>query len=186
MDEEGRWPPIYDFEQLAEYIDELARDDAFDARFYLLTSLAEPQVCQGDVVHLPAPIPAIADDGKPILTDDVDHWLVVGNTCDFDRPVDEVSWTQAVPILDLGTEAELGSAGLAELRRYSAYRGFYVPPWQGGDDHHRLADFTRIVPIHKLAFREAATVVARMQRQAWVLLHSCLVRFLARDDGRHD
>ena len=40
--------------------------------------------------------------------------------------------------------------------------------------------------VHKSVFPEHARVVARMQYAAWVLLHSCLVRFLARDDGRHE
>jgi hypothetical protein len=43
------------------------------------------------------------------------------------------------------------------------------------------------VPLHRAALRGDDThVVARMSRLGWVLLHSCLVRFLARDDGRFD
>lgn len=138
------------------------------------------------MVELSAPVPLIADDGQPVVTDQTAHWLVIGNTCDFDRPIDEVSWTQIVPLIDLGTGADLGTNKLSQLKQYDAFRGFYVPPWPGGDDHHRLADFLRPVALHRGAFGAHAKSVARMQPYSWVLLHSCLIRFLARDDGRHD
>jgi hypothetical protein len=50
---------------------------------------------------------------------------------------------------------------------------------------HFLVDFMQIVTIEKAAFRDdCARVVARLQFPAWALLHACLVRCLARDDGR--
>lgn len=98
----------------------------------------------------------------------------------------EVAYTQTVPLIVLGEAATVGASRVAQLRCYDAFRGFYVPPWPSGDELHRLADFTRPVTLHKDAAPAHAKVVARMQRPAWVLLHSCLVRFLARDDGRHD
>lgn len=186
---EDRWPPVYDFEDLKRYIDELSRTEAFEARFWSLTDVGRsdlPAICHGDVLMLPSPVPLIADDGEAVLTDEVEHWLVIGNTCDADRPVTEVAWTQIVPLVVLGDAAGLGGQRLAQLRRYEGYRGFYTPPWPQGDGLHRLADFTRPVTMHKAAVPDHAAVIARMQRYAWVLLHSCLVRFLARDDGRHD
>lgn len=189
MASEERWPPIYDFAELADYIELLAQTDRLAATFWSLGELLDerlPSVCQGDVIELSAPVPVIADDGQPAVTDDIEHWLVIGNTCDFDRPIESVRWTQMVPLVDLGTETDLGTAQLSQLKQYDAYRGFYLPSWPRGDDHHRLADFLRPVTLHRGAFLTHAKPVARMRKHSWVLLHSCLVRFLARDDGRHD
>lgn len=74
---------------LAKYISELARADDFEARFWSLTAAGDttlPPLCQGDVIELASALRMIADDGAPILTDDVVHWLVIGNSCDGDRP----------------------------------------------------------------------------------------------------
>ncbi|MEM7607586.1 MAG: hypothetical protein AAF411_19710 [Myxococcota bacterium] len=133
-----------------------------------------------------APIPVIADDGEPALIDDREHWLVIGNSCDADRTLAEVEWTQIVPLACLGTAEDVGKDRLSQLQHYDAYRGFYVPPWPGGDDQQRLASFLQPVTLHRGAIGIAAKCVARMQRQAWVLLHACLLRFYARGDGRHD
>jgi len=190
MAAEDRWPPIHDFEGLIEYIDELAKTDALAAKFWSMGDLQDqrlPSPCHGDVLELSAPIPVIADDGEPALTDDRSHWLVIGNSCDSDRDMsDGREWTQIVPLADLGDASELGKSKLAQLKQYDAYRGFYVPPWPGGDDRHRLANFMQPVTLHRGAIGSHAKVVARMQRQSWVLLHACLIRFYARSDGRHD
>ncbi len=189
MADEGRWPPVYDFGELAEYIQILARADDLAATFWSLAELRDerlPAMCQGDVVELVAGAPVLGEDGQPGVLEDVEHWLVIGNTCDLDRPIDKVPWTQLVPLVDLGSAEELDASRLSQLMRYDAYRGFYVPPWPGGDDHHRLADFLRPVALHRGAVGTLAKSVARMREHSWVLLHSCLVRFLAQDDGRHD
>jgi hypothetical protein len=45
----------------------------------------------------------------------------------------------------------------------------------------------QMVTIEKAAFRDdCARVVARLQFPAWALLHACIVRYLARDDGRFE
>lgn len=189
MAEEDRWPPIHDFEGLVEYIDELARSDELAGKFWSIGDLQDerlPTPCHGDVLELAAAIPVIADDGKPALTDDREHWLVIGNSCDSDRRIDEVEWTQIVPLADLGTAQDVGKNKLSQLKQYDAYRGFYVPPWRGGDDHHRLANFLQPVTLHRGAIGTHAKSVARMRHHAWVLLHACLIRFYARSDGRHD
>ena len=138
------------------------------------------------MLELSAPIPVIADDGQPALTDDREHWLVIGNSCDSDRSMDEVAWTQIVPLADPGTAIDVGKNKLSQLKQYDAYRGFYVPPWPGGDDHHRLANGLQPVTLHRGAIGTHAKSVARMQIHAWLLLHACLIRFYARGDGRHD
>ena len=185
--ETGRWPAIHDSKSLRAGIDEILNSADFDARFYDLQSHADPAVCQGDVVELVAPAPLLDEDGQPIATDVVfAHWLVIGNTCDFDRGAEAVPTTQIVPLVKIAPE--LSPAEVKELRQYKYSRRFYVPAWPGCPDRgHRLADFVHPVAIDRRAFREdCARVVARMQFPAWALFHACIVRFLARDDGRLD
>jgi hypothetical protein len=58
-----------------------------------------------------------------------------------------------------------------------------------GERWLHVADLLMPVAIDKRAFAEPerpATVQARLSRAAWILLNACLVRFLARDDGRYD
>ena len=177
---EGRWPPVYDEDDLRAQIRRLTSGD-FEATFW---DLREPRgVCQGDVVNLRSAVPVLDEEGAAVVTDDCDLWLVIGNTCDFERTIADVRWSQLVPLVDVpnasGTE-------IGMFRAYTTSRHFYVPPLPGGDQVHRLADFTRPVTIHKGAFDGAARVVAHMQFPAWVLLHSCLIRFLARGDGRNE
>jgi hypothetical protein len=181
---EGRWPPVYDAHGLAEVIADLATAPDFEARFWDLRSRRAAEVFQGDLVELDSAVPLPDEGGAPVVTDDCRHWLVIGNTCDFDRPAQEVPWTQIVPTVDLG--ASMDAQNVAVFRRYQYSRRFYVPPWPDGDRNHRFADFTRPVTVHKAVFYGPARVVARMQQPAWVLLHSCLIRFFARDDGRHE
>ena len=130
--------------------------------------------------------PLLDEDGLPIVTDvTFRYWLVTGNTCDFARGAD-VPTTQMVPLVVV--EGELSREEVARLRRYEYFRSFYVPPWPGcADQRHRLAELVHPVAIDRRALRaDCAKVVARMQFPAWALFHACLVRFLARDDGRFD
>lgn len=111
--------------------------------------------------------------------------MVVGNTCDFVRDLDTVENTQIVPLINLGDEDTLTSDQRREIRSYDAYRSFYVPPWMPYvRGKYFIADFTRHVTVHKSALTSASRVEARLSFRAWILFHSCIVRFLARDDGR--
>lgn len=177
-----RWPPVYDSDELKQMIAEIAGRPDLRSAFYHLVSEGGP-LCQGDVLRFRSPVPAIDEIGEPVALGDIQHWLVIGNTCDFHR--EEVSWAQVVPI-------EAISEGLnpqyrEDFRSFRLSRRFYIPNWAGSDgDSVLYADFLRPVAIHKKAVRERAEVVARMSRAAWVLLHCCLIRFMARDDGRFD
>lgn len=180
---EGRWPPVYDADDLKRCIRDLVKAPNFSDRFFD-TLQADPAVCQGDIIELAADFPHLdqegeaAADAKGTVT-----WLVVGNTCDFFR--EEVTTSQVVPLTALGTE--IPPDALGAFHRYEYARRFYVPTWPGDSaPQHRVAEFTHIVTIDKRAFTNRARIVARMSRPAWVLLHSCLIRFLARDDGRFD
>lgn len=67
---------------------------------------------------------------------------------------------------------------------HQLFRLFYVPPWQDAQNATLVADLTNAVSLHKQALREKVKVVARLGHPGWVLLHACVVRFLARGDGR--
>ncbi len=176
---EGRWPPVYDADGLAREIRALAAAPDFEARFWDMRTTTS--TCQGDVVELEAPLPFLDEEGIASATaEDFRYWLVLGNTCDFTRDLALCEWTQMVPLLDVSTDAE---DHLQNYRSYKAARKFYVPPWPGSKLHH-LADLTRPVTVHKSALDDCAQMVGRLQRASWALLHSCLIRFLCRDDGR--
>jgi len=175
---QGRWPPVYDADGLTRQIDRAALD-LRSLQFFDLVLRDDPKLCCGDVLQLDCPVPAINADGEPVVSDGSGFWLTVGNTCDFDRGVTDVTWTQIVPLV----QVDAASERVSELLEYKAYRRFYVPPWPS-HEHRYLADFLRPVALHRDAIGAKATVVARMTEHAWVLLHSCLIRFFARDDGR--
>lgn len=188
-----RWPPVYDAEDLVREIKRLTLREDLESSFFDWRRDRSPHVpadvCQGDVVRLDADVPLIGASGEAeAMEHPGGHWLVIGNSCDFARSIDEARWTQVVPITDCGEMAELGSNERAALRRYTQSRRFYVPPWaQQVEPLAHVADLLRPVAVDKQAFSSGqATVQARMSRAAWILLNACLVRFLARDDGRFD
>jgi hypothetical protein len=180
----GRWPALVDASSMKQIIGDLLRDEAeLEARFYQSGELDESP-CQGDILELRCAAPFIDEEGQPVATDnEFQHWLVIGNTCDMARPEEPRSLiAPLVPVT-----ADLAPAQLRVLRRYEYYKQFYVPPWQSDPEQlHRLADFMQLVTIEKAAFQKAGSIVARMQLPAWALLHACIVRYLARDDGRFD
>lgn len=181
---EGRWPPVYDEAELKKYIRELTRAEDFDARFWSLTSMNDPPVCQGDIISLESRVAFIDGEGDPVAGDEYRFWLVTGNTCDLNRDLKDVEWAQIAPVAIF--EREPSRAQLDFFRAYKYGRRFYVPPIPGHGNLHGFVDFTRMVALHRDAFRGPARVVARMQMHSWVLLNSCLVRYLARGDGRND
>ena len=141
-------------------------------------------MCQGDVVRLPCALPYIDESGAPAATEvESEFWLIIGNTCDFDRDIATIEWTQVVPIDGRAPSP----TQLDSFLKYKPSRTFYLPPWeQPVDDKHFTADLSTPATVHKQAILGHGKVVARLSRQGWVLLHSCLVRFLCRDDGRFD
>jgi hypothetical protein len=190
-----RWPPVYDLDDLVAQIKRLTTHHDIAEAFYEWRrdrSIVEPgDVCQGDVIDLASEVPVILEDGKPGIVDHPDrHWLVIGNTCDFDRKLDEARWTQLVPIISVGLASKLSAAELDAAQRYTQSRSFFVPAWNA--DRARsvhVADLLRPVGVDKRVLHGTApkgVVQARISRAAWILLNACLVRFLARDDGRYD
>jgi len=181
VEQYGKWPPIYDAEDLANAIADLAARSDLEAVFFDPVTSGGPY-CQGDVLQLTSGAPVIDTDGGPNLVGEFKYWLAIGNTCDFERELADVAWTQIVPLRDVSTA---NAEQLATLRAYKPSRRFFVPPWPGlPDGEQYAADLLLPVALHKQAIGSAAQVVARVSRQAWALLHGCLIRFLARDDGR--
>lgn len=179
----GRWPPVYDFEGLAEQIRSLVESELIFGEFYDRTP-ADPPPCQGDVVGLASPVPYVDSEGDVSLREDNEPaWLVVGNTCDIARKGDAADYCAMAPLFRITPvePLEVRSA----MRRYSVYRRFYLPDWQNDREPGYYADLTLICPIEKRLITAHDCVLARMLQKSWLLLHSCLVRFLARDDGRH-
>lgn len=188
--DDGRWPPVYDADDLVDQIKDLTSREDFEARFYEWrrdrATVPLDDVCQGDVVELASDVPVMGDDGLPgVISNNTRMWMVLGNTCDFYRDLDDCRWTQIAPLVDLGGP-EPDPALRDALRRYSQFRRFYVPPWRdSAEQSYHVVELPLMVSIDKRAFPEAARVQARLSRPAWVLLNACLVRFLARDDGRY-
>ncbi len=182
----GRWPPIYDEDDLKAAIDSLVASGSMEARFY---DLGWPisGIFQGDVIELNARQPFLDAEARPAASKNATrYWLVVGNSCDIDRSISEVPWTNLVPVHDIGPRGNIENNDLATLLRYKYSRRFYLPNWHGADKSSVfVANFLQMVTVDKRAL-DARKVVARLSRPGWVLLHSCVVRYLARSDGRYD
>jgi hypothetical protein len=180
----GRWPPAYDEADLALVIQALANRQLDYTRAFYDHANDDPAVFQGDVVAFSDGVPVFDEQREPQVVDEFEWWLVIGNSCDMSRELSEARWSQIVPVDDLGSLSEIDSVEIGRLRRYSQTRRFYLPPWDG-TQICRVADFLRPVGIHRTALQSTRRV-ARLSYLGWILLHACLVRFLARGDGRYD
>ncbi len=180
-----RWPVTYDAGQLKDQIKELCESKHFPKGFYYHTlgPLAEFQ--QGDLLHFNSGVPIIWEDGEASVIDEIEYWVVIGNTCDFTRGIGEVPYTQLAPIIEIDISSS-SRITTNDLQRYKYSRRFYIPPWSKEvEGKVFLADFQRIVTVHKSAFLTGKiNRIASMSRQGWFLFHCCLVRFICRDDGR--
>ncbi|WP_371196098.1 hypothetical protein [Glaciecola sp. SC05] len=179
-----RWPPVYDAEDLKQTISLLVSPNGSASQLYCLRS--QPTACQGDVFELDSSVPLIHEDGKPATKGDFKYWLVIGNTCDISRSLEEVEYSQIVPIHTIEGHSVTSDQRKSFLT-YAYSRRFYLPPWEGIDSEAVFfADFTTPVTVHKNVIQDLDKRKATLSHHGWILLHSCLVRFLARDDGRYD
>jgi len=185
--QQDRWPPVYDFAELAGQIQSLAESSALEREFFQRNGASSlGDFCQGDIVSFQTAFPFVDEQGEPAAEGDVNFWLLLSNTCDMNRELKEVTWAQLVPLESPGRTSEVDRGILSSLRRYVYSRRFYVPSWTTSfDPEVWIADFLRPVTFHRDGLKNAE-VVARLSLTGWALLHSCLVRFLARDDGRYD
>ena len=144
----------------------------------------ELDLCQGDLIELTTDLPYISQDGTAELLEFSPHhtWLVLSNTCDLQRTLKDVTYAQLVPLIELNPS--LRPELLPALRRYAYSRRFYLPDWQPQRQLHFFAEFTMPVTVHRKALLSSGKRLASLSRVSWILLHACLVRFLARDDDR--
>ncbi|MGE3674434.1 MAG: hypothetical protein AB7K71_32490, partial [Polyangiaceae bacterium] len=130
-----RWPGVYGEEDLRKHIHELSRREFLEESFYEWRSSANlhppDDLCQGDVVRIHADMPLIDADGEPAAEEhESGFWMVLGNSCDFERRLDDVKHTQLVPVerrMD-----DLNAVELTTLRAYTQFRRFYLPDWRFG------------------------------------------------------
>jgi hypothetical protein len=180
--EQCRWPPVYDFRDLGEQIQKLVSTQEIFSVFFDRYDHG-PHFAQGDLLAFPGDFPFIDQAGNIQIFDNFDYWLVVGNTCDIDRTLPSPHFTHITPLVPLGDD---DSQVVSDLKRYQIYKKFYVPPWEGQEKLGFYADFTYMCSVDKECLRDHAALKARLTWKSWLLLHSCIVRYLARDDGRHD
>lgn len=180
-----RWPPVYDADELKQVIRDLASSNDISKSFYSRRSSGKP--FQGDIIELNTSLPMIWSDGQPAVHGTFQYWLVIGNTCDLHRNHEDVEFTQIVPIISIDSVLVNERYDQNDFLTYAYSRRFYLPSWESElDSSFSFADFLRPVTVHKNAIIDHASIKATMNQHSWLLLHSCLVRFLARDDGRFD
>jgi hypothetical protein len=187
MNTTSKWPPVYDFDSLAAQIKELVSNQQIFNVFYQNDDPVNVALCQGDIIQFKSPLPVIDAEGDIGTVDgEFSNWVIIGNTCDLDRQIHNTGYSHISPLIKL--RADEPEPILAGLKAYSSFKRFFIPPWQLNDTPGYFLDFTQMCSVHKscLLNENVVTVSARMGRLSWLLFHSCIVRYLARDDGRHD
>ncbi len=181
MAEPWIWKSAVDESELASQVESLAKDGRFSKNFFWIHH-AHKDIFQGDVLRMPSRLPFLNAEGKPQAeSNDRLFWLMLGNTCDLSRSIEDCRYVAMAPIIQ---DLDL-TRNLHAHKTYSLSRFFYLPAWPGSQVDHQLADFTRLVHIDRTALHKA-TVVGRLNRQSWYLLNLCLVRFFTRSDRRDE
>lgn len=173
----NRWPVIYDFNELIKEIEKLKKEEI---ELYQGSKEQLNYLCQGDIFELDISFPYIDDDGD-ITVDETKIWALIGNTCDMQREVENLKYTQIAPLHEL-SEEEIKPV-LEKLKAYQSYKKFY---YRSFNDKHYVLDFTRICTIDKSILKKESKKIKELSMAGWVLFHCCIVRYLARDDGRND
>jgi len=179
-----RWPPIYDFESLGKEINRLVANSAiFDIFFH--TRNLDSGLCQGDILKYPGIFPFISENGDvQVMDEEYDYWAILGNTCDLARELPSPHLSHITPLVPLGLDTpEEVFNGLCS---YDSYKKFFIPTWDASIAPGFVVDFTFICSVDKNSLLRHSEMVARLTFKSWLLFHSCLVRYLARNDGRHD
>ena len=173
----NRWPVIYDFDDLLKEIEKLKKDEI---EFYQSKEKELAYLCQGDIFELATSFPYIDENGD-ISIEDTGTWVLIGNTCDMQRNVSDLKYTQIAPLYEL-TDEEIAPV-LNDLKAYQSFKKFYFKKFE---NKHYILDFTRICTIDKSFLKINAKKIKELSMPGWVLFHCCIVRYLARDDGRND
>lgn len=178
MNCQTRWPPVYDFVDLQKQIKTLI-DDGVEDDFYN-NYPNNDEFYQGDIIELEAPFPFINEDGD-IAVYNTKKWLILGNTCDITR--EDLNFTNIIPLDEI--DSDIPRNILNDLRRFQSFKKTYFPDINKKHNGY-VADLTNICSINKSFLNKNATKTSELTYPAWILFHSCIVRYFARDDGRHD
>lgn len=174
----NRWPPVYDFESLKIQIKELL-DKGLDEGFYK-KSHSDDSFFQGDIIALNSNFPYIDENGD-IVAEESQIWLILGNTCDMTR--NDLHYTNIIPLEIL--ELDFSEDILSKLKSFQNYKRVFFPDISKNSKGY-VADFTKICTIEKSFLIENAQKINELEFHSWVLFHSCIIRYFARDDGRND
>ena len=184
IDPECRWPPIYDFEGLGDEINSLVSTNGIFDEFFYEENL-DSNLCQGDILKFPGQFPFIDENGNVAIVDeDYEYWMILGNTCDLHRDLPSPHFSHITPLISL--DANTPDGVFKGLRAYNSYRKFYIPPWDSSVAHGFIVNFTFMCSVDKKCLLTLTELTTRLTFKSWILLHSCMVRYLARDDGKHD
>lgn len=174
----NRWPPVYDFDSLKAQIKELLERGLEEDFYKKSPNLSE--IFQGDIFKLDTPFPYIDEEGN-IVAEDTNLWLVLGNTCDITR--EDLNFTNIIPLEVL--DDEVPSHIIENLKKFQNYKKVYFPDLSQLSKGY-MADFTKVCTIEKKFLLKNSEKICELEFHAWVLFHSCIIRYFARDDGRHD
>jgi len=109
----------YDAESLRTQIAALAKHLETGAPFY--ENVVDPSPCQGDIIELEAARLFIDGNGE-VARPEESLWLMLGNSCDFERSNEP--FTQLVPVLDVDLASDSAALKLtAASRRHSVRFG---------------------------------------------------------------
>ena len=185
IDPECRWPPIYDFNELGAEINRLVSTNGIFDEFFHAKNM-DSNLYQGDILKFPGQFPFIDKNGNVAIVDeDYEYWMVLGNTCDLHRDIlPSPHFSHITPLIPLATDTPDGV--INGLRSYNSYRKFYIPSWDSSITHGFIINFTFMCSVDKKCLLALTELATRLTFKSWLLMHSCMVRYLARDDGRHD
>lgn len=181
---ENRWPPVYDADSLKQQIASITKADGFENLFYNQYP-TKSSFFQGDLIKLDAQFPFIDEEGN-ICIDEADddekqQWVILGNTCDLTRM--DINYTNLAPVSKI--QDSIDETILNSLRQFQSYKKIRFPDTVYNTNGY-LLDFTQTCSVNKKYLLENAQKTHELSLTGWVLFHSCIVRYFARDDGRHD
>ncbi len=174
----NRWSPVYDFDSLKLQIKELVESGLVG--FYNESpNLLE--IYQGDIFELKDGMFPYIDEEGNIVAEESNIWLVLGNTCDITR--DDLEYTNIIPLEVL---TDIPPDIMNDLKKFQNYKKIYYPPYSTDENQGYLVDFTKICTIDKKFLSANGNKICELKFHSWVLFHSCIIRYFARDDGRND
>ena len=174
-----RWPVIYDFNDLVSQIKVIKNSSD---EFYQTKVDQQSTFCQGDIISLNSPFPFIDEDGEIAIFQSTGLWVIIGNTCDIARSNNNLPYTQVAPLFEIN-DTDIDKDILNDLKDYQSFKKFY---YQMIDGKHYILDFTQICTLDKSFLKSKVNKIKELSYSGWILLHCCLVRYFARDDGRDD